>query len=328
MKAVVITKPGAPEVLQWIERPTPQPGLGEVLIQVHAAGVNRPDLAQRKGHYPAPPGVVPDIPGLEIAGTIVGTGAGCKRWKAGDKVCALVSGGGYATFCTAPEGQCLPVPQNLSFAEAASLPETMFTVWSNVFQRGKLMPGERLLVHGGSSGIGVTAIQLAKAMGNPVFVTAGSDEKCAFCVALGADLAINYKTTSFRDELKKATGGKGVDVILDMVGGDYTPDNLEVLAEEGRLVLINFMKGDETTIRLSQVMRKRLTITGSTLRARDVHFKAALASTIEHLVWPLLSAGKIKAIVYQTFPAEKASDAHALMETSKHLGKIVLTFNT
>jgi NADPH2:quinone reductase len=313
--------------LQWHEGPTPQPGPGEVLIQVWAAGINRPDVAQRKGHYPAPPGVSPDIPGLEVAGTIVSTGPGCVRWKPGDRVCALIGGGGYAEYCTAPEGQCLPVPANLSFVDAASLPETLFTVWSNVFQRGRLQPGETLLVHGGSSGIGVAAIQLAKAKGCKVFVTAGSEVKCSFCRDLGADLAINYKVASFREECRKATSGRGVDVILDMVGGDYTPDNLEVLAEEGRLVLINFMKGDETTIRLSQVMRKRLTITGSTLRARSIEFKSALAAQLEQQVWPWLSAGKIKAVVYQTFPAQRAADAHALMETGSHLGKIVLTFN-
>ena len=274
MKAIVITKPGGPEVLQLQERPEPRPAPGEVLINVFAAGINRPDIAQRKGHYPPPPGAPSDIPGLEIAGIVVEAGKDCSTWKTGDKVCALVAGGGYAEYCTVPEGQCLMIPENLSFAEAASLPETFFTVWSNVFDRGKLAPGETLLVHGGSSGIGVAAIQLAKAWGASVYVTAGTEEKCSFCEKLGAEKAINYKTERFKDIVTKITVGKGVDVILDMIGGDYTPDNLDVLAEEGRLVLINFMKGNETTIRLSRIMRKRLTITGSTLRARDTAFKA------------------------------------------------------
>jgi NADPH2:quinone reductase len=327
MKAVVITKPGAPDVLQWLERPTPEPGTGEVLIKVSAAGINRPDVAQRKGHYPAPAGASPDIPGLELAGTIVKTGRDCKRWKPGDKVCALVSGGGYAEYCTAPEGQCLPVPSNLSFTECASLPETMFTVWSNVFERGQLKPGESLLIHGGSSGIGVMAIQMAKALGSIVYVTAGSQEKCAFCEKLGAEKAINYHTTSFKGELNRLTTGKGIDVILDMVGGDYTADNLDTLAEEGRLVLINFMKGDQASIRLSSIMRKRLTITGSTLRARDIAFKSGLAARLEGQVWPLLVSGKIRPVIYETFAAKRAGEAHALMESSLHIGKIVLTFN-
>lgn len=327
MKAVVITKPGPPDVLYWLERPTPEPGPEEVLVKVFAAGVNRPDVAQRKGHYPPPPGASPEIPGLEIAGTIVKTGTDCKRWKEGDQVCALVSGGGYAEFCVAPEGQCLPVPSSLSYVEAASLPETMFTVWNNVFERGGLKPVESLLVHGGSSGIGVTAIQLARAWGSTVYVTAGSDEKCAFCEQLGAVKAINYNTTPFKTELIRITAGKGVNVILDMVGGDYTADNLELLAEEGRLVLINFMKGDQASVRLSLIMVKRLTITGSTLRSRDVAFKSGLASRLEKQVWPLICEGEIRPVIYRTFPMERAGEAHELMETSQHIGKIVLTVN-
>jgi NADPH2:quinone reductase len=324
MKAVVITKPGGPEVLQVMERPIPDPGVREVLIKVFAAGVNRPDVAQRKGNYPPPSGASPDIPGLEIAGIVETLGKDCSNWKVGDKVCALVAGGGYAEYCVVPEGQCLKIPGKLSFTEAASLPETFFTVWSNVFDRGKLKPGEKLLVHGGSSGIGVAAIQMAKAWGANVYVTAGSEEKCSFCEKLGAEKAINYKMLKFKEEIKKLTSSKGVDVILDMIGGDYTSDNLDSLAEEGRLVLINFMRGDETTLKLSVVMRKRLTITGSTLRARDTLFKTSIAKKLTEYVWPWLASGKIKPIVYQTFPMEKAAEAHHLMESSRHIGKIVL----
>lgn len=327
MKAIVITKPGDVEVLQVQERSQPSPGMREVLVKVAAAGVNRPDVAQRKGHYPAPAGASPDIPGLEIAGTVIELGKNCKRWKIGDKVCALVSGGGYAEFSAVPEGQCLPIPQNFSFVEAASLPETFFTVWSNVFDRGRLKAGESLLVHGGSSGIGVTAIQMAKVFGAEVYVTAGSEDKCRFCEKLGAVKAINYKTEKFRDIIKSQSSNKGVDVILDMIGGDYTSDNLEILREEGRLVLINFMRGDETTIKLSQIMRKRLTITGSTLRARDTQFKASVAEQLEKNVWPLLISGKIKPVIYRVFPLEKASEAHRLIESSEHIGKIVLTID-
>ncbi len=324
MKAIVITRPGGPEVLQLLQRPQPITGDGEVLVRVSAAGINRPDVAQRKGHYPAPPGVSPDIPGLEIAGTILGIGKDCKRWKKGDKVCALVAGGGYAEYCTVPERQCLPVPGNLSFAEAASLPETFFTVWSNVFDRGKLKAGESLLVHGGSSGIGVAAIQLAKAHGATVYVTAGTDEKCSFCEELGAARAINYKTEKFREVINGLTQNSGVNVILDMIGGDYTPDNLEVLAEDGRLVLINFMRGEEATVKLGLIMRKRLTVTGSTLRSRDVKFKSQIASQLELHVWPWLISGKVKPIVFRTFPMENASEAHRLIESSAHIGKVVL----
>ncbi len=324
MRAIVITKPGAPEVLQIQERPQPIPGIGEVLVHVSAAGVNRPDVTQRKGHYPPPPWASPDIPGLEIAGTVVGTGKDCSRWKKGDKVCALVAGGGYAEYCAVPEGQCLPITHNLSFAEAASLPETLFTVWSNVFDRGRLKPGETLLVHGGSGGIGVAAIQLAKAFGASVFVTAGTDEKCAFCEKLGAAKGINYKTQKFKNVIKDLTHNKGVNVILDMIGGDYTPDNLEVLADDGRLVLINFMNGEEATVKLGLIIRKRLIITGSMLRSRDVEFKSEIAAHLEKQVWPWLISGVVKPIVYRTFPLEKAAEAHQLMESSEHIGKIVL----
>ena len=322
MKAVIITKPGGAEVLQVQHRPVPVPAAGEVLIKVSAAGVNRPDIAQRKGNYPPPAGASPDIPGLEISGVVEAMGQNCSMWNVGDKVCALVSGGGYAEYCAVPEGQCLEIPYNLSFEEAASLPETFFTVWSNVFDRAKLQAGEKLLVHGGSSGIGVTAIQLAKAWGATVYVTAGTDEKCRFCEELGAEKAINYKTQKFNEEIKRLT--TGVDVILDMIGGPYANDNLDILEEDGRLVLINFMKGDEATIRLSQVMNKRLSITGSTLRKRSSAFKASIALKLKENVWPWFASGEIKPIVYQTFPLEKASEAHQLMESSNHMGKIVL----
>jgi NADPH:quinone reductase len=324
MKAVVITTPGPAEVLQVQERPEPRPAEGEVLVKVFAAGINRPDVAQRKGHYPPPADASPDIPGLEIAGVVSELGKGAFTWKVGDKVCGLVTGGGYAEYCAVPEGQCLSIPDTLSFVEAASLPETFFTVWSNVFDRGKLKPEDILLVHGGSSGIGVAAIQLANAWGATVFVTAGTDEKCVFCERLGAAKAINYKTENFKEAIKKLTLGKGVDMILDMVGGNYTSDNLDALAEEGRLILINSMKGDEATIKLSQIMRKRLTITGSTLRARDKDFKSSVATKLKQVVWPWLEAGKVKPVVFQTFALENADEAHRMMESSSHIGKLVL----
>lgn len=327
MKAIVITKPGGPEVLSLEDRPIPTVGPNDLLIRVHAAGVNRPDVAQRKGHYPAPPGAPSDIPGLEVAGIIENAGHNCSTFKIGDKVCALVSGGGYAEYCVVPEGQCLSIPSNLSFVDAASLPETFFTVWSNVFDRGQLKPGETLLVHGGSSGIGVTAIQLAKAFDAHVYVTAGSPEKCDFCEKLGADKAINYNTEKFKEVINDLTKNKGVNVILDMIGADYTNDNLDILAEEGRLVLISLMRGDETSIKLSKIMRKRLTVTGSTLRARDVAFKSALAKQLNKHVWPQLESGKIKPVIFKTFPLSQAAEAHALMESSKHIGKIVLTID-
>ena len=327
MKAIIITQPGGPEVLQIAERPTPAYSADEVLIKVIAAGINRPDVAQRKGHYPPPPGAS-DIPGLEIAGIVEEAGTNVKRWKKGDKVCALVTGGGYAGYCNVPQGQCLPIPGNLTFIEAASLPETFFTVWSNVFDRGALKRGESLLVHGGSSGIGVAAIQMAKALGSKVYVTAGTDEKCRFCEQLGADKAINYKTEDFAEVIKQINNGKGVDVILDMVGGDYTPKNIESLAEDGRLVIINMMMGKDVKVDLGQVMRKRLVITGSTLRSRDVAFKSQIAQNLEKTIWPLLASGKIKAVINKVFPAQQASEAHKLMESSEHAGKIVLSFQS
>ncbi|MBD1392483.1 NAD(P)H-quinone oxidoreductase [Mucilaginibacter sp. ZB1P21] len=326
MKAIIITQPGAPEVLQPAERPTPPYADTEVLIQVMAAGVNRPDVAQRKGNYPPPTGAPADIPGLEIAGIVKEVGKQVTRWKVGDKVCALVIGGGYAEYCNVPQGQCLPIPDNLSFAQAASLPETLFTVWSNVFDRGHLKPGESLLVHGGSSGIGVAAIQMAAALGSTVYVTAGSDEKCEFCEQLGAAKAINYKTANFSEEVLKLTDNKGVDIILDMIGGDYTAPNLQCLANDGRLVLINTMKGKDVQIDLSVVMRKRINITGSMLRSRDVAFKSAIAKNLEEHIWPLLASGEIKPVIYKVFPANETAKAHALIESSDHMGKIVLSF--
>jgi NADPH:quinone reductase len=326
MKTIIITQPGAPEVLHLAERPKPEISADEVLVKVAAAGVNRPDVAQRKGHYPPPAGAPQDIPGLEIAGIINKVGEKVTRWKIGDRVCALVAGGGYAEYCAVPAGQCLPIPDDLTMLEAASLPETYFTVWSNVFDRGRLKVGETLLVHGGSSGIGVTAIQMAKAMGATVYVTAGSDEKCHFCEKLGAKKAINYKKENFKDAIQQLTNGCGVDVILDMIGGDYTMPNLQSLAEDGRLVLINMMKGKDVGVDLSIIMRKRLTITGSTMRARDVAFKSAVARSLEEHIWPFFDSGEIKPVIYEVFPAAQAADAHRLMESSEHMGKIVLSF--
>jgi NADPH:quinone reductase len=324
VKAVVITAPGKPEVLQVVEREMPSLKDGEVLIQVKAAGINRPDVAQRKGHYPPPKDAPQDIPGLEVAGVVAAVGNGVTTFREGDEVCALVSGGGYAEYCVAPSGQCLPVPGNLTLVEAASLPETFFTVWSNVFDRAQLRAGENLLVQGGTSGIGVTAIQLARALGSSVYATAGTDDKCRVCENLGALRGINYKTENFAEVVKTVTDGRGVDVVLDMIGGAYTQPHLDILAEEGRLVLINFMKGDEASIRLSSVMRKRLTITGSTLRPRDVAFKSAIAEKLRLHVWPLLASGAVKPVIYKTFPMSEAAAAHTLMESSAHIGKIVL----
>ncbi len=328
MKAVVITQPGAPEVLQIQEREIPQPARSEVLIKVYAAGVNRPDVFQRKGNYPPPAGAPQDIPGLEVAGVIEEIGAGVAGWKPGDRVCALLAGGGYAEYALAQAAHCLPVPGGFDrdgrFAEAASLPETVFTVWHNVFQRGRLQAGERFLVHGGSSGIGITAIQLAKAFGAKVFTTAGSAEKCAACEALGADISINYKTADFEEVLREL----GADVILDMVGGDYIPKNLRLLREEGRLVFINTMKGGKVKgadeVDFGLIMRKRLTVTGSTLRNRDHAFKAALTADIRKHVWPVLEKGLFKPVIARTFPLSEAAEAHALMESSDHVGKIIL----
>jgi NADPH2:quinone reductase len=315
MRAVEITQPGGPEVLKPADRPKPVPKENEILVKVAAAGVNRPDVLQRMGNYPVPPGAS-DIPGLEVAGEIVGSG---------ERVCALVAGGGYAEYCVVPEIQALPIPKGLTPVQAASLPETFFTVWSNVYDRAKLAPGESLLVQGGTSGIGVTAIQMARALGNRVFATAGSDEKCAACVRLGAAEAFNYKTQDFEKEVLRATGGKGVNVILDMVGGDYVPRELKCLAEDGRLVFIAYLRGPKTEMNIDTVMRRRLTITGSTLRPRPVEFKGAIARSLREKVWPLIEAGRIKPEVYKTFPLEQAAEAHRLMESSQHIGKIVLT---
>jgi NADPH:quinone reductase len=323
MRAIKITTPGKPEVLKVQDVPMPVAGKGEVLIRVAAAGINRPDVAQRKGHYPPPAGAS-DIPGLEIAGTVELCGADVTMFKPGDQVCALVTGGGYAEYCVAPEGQCLPVPKGLTFEEAASIPETYFTVWSNVFDRGRLESGEHFLVHGGTSGIGVSAIQLVKAMGGIVYATAGSEEKCRYCEELGAVRGINYQSENFLQIIKELTNGRGVDVILDMIGGAYTQPNLDSLAEDGRLVLINVMKGDEVPVKLSQVMRRRLTITGSTLRVRDIAFKSAIAMNLKRHVWPLFEQRKIKPVVFKTFPLESAAEAHELMESSAHIGKIIL----
>ncbi len=324
MRCIEISKPGGPDVLVPAEKPAPVPKPHEILVKVAAAGVNRPDVAQRAGKYPPPADASP-LPGLEIAGEVAACGAEVKLWKVGDRVCALAHGGGYAEYCVVPEVQALPIPRGLGPVEAASLPETFFTVWSNVFDRGRLSPGETLLVQGGSSGIGVTAIQMASAMGNRVFATAGSDEKCAACVKLGAEKAINYRTQDFVAEAKAATGGKGVDVVLDMVGGDYVPREIDCLAPDGRLVFIAVLGGWKTEINISNVMVKRLTLTGSTLRPRPVEFKGAIARNLREKIWPLIEAGRIKPVIYKTFPLAQASEAHRLMESSQHIGKIVLT---
>ncbi len=324
MRCVEISQAGPPEVLKLAQRATPQPQAGEVLIEVAAAGINRPDCFQRAGFYPPPPGAS-DLPGLEVAGRVAALGEGAHGVALGDEVCALVPGGGYADYCTAPAALCLPIPKGYGAVEAAALPETMFTVWSNVFDRGALQPGESFLVQGGSSGIGTTAIQLVKAFGHPVYATAGSPEKCAACEALGADRAINYKTEDFVAILKEVTGGRGVDVILDMVAGDYTPRELKALADDGRLVLIAFLGGAKSQVNMAEVMQRRLVITGSTLRPRSVAFKAAIAAQLRAKVWPLLDAGRIKPVIHATFPMAEAAAAHALMESSAHVGKIVLT---
>src|SRR5437763_11744038 len=324
MRAVEISRPGGPEVLKPAELPKPAPKPNEILVKVAAAGVNRPDVLQRMGLYPVPPEASP-LPGLEVAGEVAELGANVKQWQRGDKVCALANGGGYAEFCAVPETQALPVPGNLSMAQAASLPETFFTVWGNVYDRGKLAAGETLLVQGGSSGIGVTAIQMAAATGNRVFATAGSDEKVAACVKLGAEQAFNYKTQDWVAEERAATSGKGVNVILDMVGGDYVPRELKCLAEEGRLVFIAYLRGPRTELDIDAVMRRRLTITGSTLRPRSTEVQAYLAKNLREEIWPLLDAGRIKPQVYKTFALAEAAEAHRLMESSQHIGKIVLT---
>ncbi len=323
MRAIEITQPGAPDVLKICERPMPVVKSGEVLIKVHAAGVNRPDMLQRTGNYPVPPGAS-DLPGLEVAGEIIDGDLAGSLFKKGDMVCALVQGGGYAEYCAAPVEQCLPMPKGLNAIEAASLPETFFTVWSNVFDRARLSGSEILLVQGGTSGIGVTAIQLATALGHRTFATAGSDDKCRACEALGAERGINYRTEDFVDIVKAATDGKGADVILDMVGGDYVPREIQCLADDGRLVMIALLGGAKATVDLGQILRRRLAITGSTLRPRPVAFKAAIAAKLREHVWPLLESGKIKPVIYQTFPLEQAAQAHALMESSTHVGKIML----
>lgn len=328
MKAIEISSFGAPSVLRPGERPVPVAGTGELLIRVAASGINRPDVLQRTGNYPVPAGAS-DIPGLEVAGVIESGDADAMAaagFRVGDRICALVAGGGYAQLCVAPVGQCLPSPANLTDVEAASLPETFFTVWSNVFDRARLQPGETLLIQGGSSGIGVTAIQMAKALGAKVLVTAGSDDKCAACVALGADHAINYRTHDFVEESKRLTGGAGVDVILDMVAGSYVARELECLAEDGRLVIIAVQGGIKSEINAGMVLRRRLTVTGSTLRPRPVAFKAAIARSLREKVWPLIANGSIRPVIHSTFAAADAAQAHALMESNQHVGKIVLTW--
>lgn len=328
MKVIEITSFGGPDVLQLGERPVPVPGQDELLIRVTASGVNRPDVLQRTGNYPVPPGAS-DIPGLEVAGVIEqGDAQALARhgFTLGDRVCALVAGGGYAEFCLAPIGQCLPVPKGLSDLEAASLPETFFTVWSNVFDRARLQPGETILIQGGSSGIGVTAIQLAKAMGSTVIVTAGTDEKCSACLALGADFTINYKTHDFQTEVMRLTDGLGVHVILDMVAGSYVAKEIECLREDGRLVIIAVQGGVKSEFNAGLVLRKRLTVTGSTLRPRSIAFKEAIAKACLERVWPLLEGGCIKPVIHSVFEAKDAPRAHALMESNQHVGKIVLTW--
>ncbi|MDP9955804.1 putative PIG3 family NAD(P)H quinone oxidoreductase [Epilithonimonas hungarica] len=320
MKAVVITKYGAPEVLKLQEYPTPEISGDEVLIEVKAAGINRPDIFQREGNYPAPDGVVADIPGLEVAGTIVKCGPDVVDFTVGDKVCALLAGGGYAEYVAVREGQCLPIPADLSFAEAASLPETVFTVWSNVFQRGNLQPRETLLLHGGNSGIGITGIQIAHALGSKVIVTVGSDEKGQKCLELGADSYINYKTQNFETELQK----EGVDVILDMIGGDYLAKNINILRPEGRLVHINAVSGSKVDLDIWKVMIKRLTITGSTLRSREYEFKKQLAKEIQKNVWPLIESKQFRPVIFKTFSFSEASEAHRLLDDGSHTGKIIL----
>jgi NADPH:quinone reductase len=323
MQAIEITRYGAPEVLALCERPAPVCAAGEVLIRVHASGINRPDVLQRTGSYPVPPGAS-DLPGLEVAGVIEAVAPDVTQWKIGDAVCALVAGGGYAELCVAPAGQCLPVPQGLSMIEAAGLPETFFTVWHNVFERGALKAGETLLIQGGTSGIGTTAIALAKALGAKVIATAGSDEKCAACVKLGADIAVNYKTQDFVQAVKDFTQGKGVDVILDMVAGDYVAREVECLAEDGRLVIIAVQGGIDAKFNAGMVLRKRLTITGSTLRPRSIAFKTALAAALREKVWPLLARGQCKPQVFKVFKPSQAAQAHTLMESNQHIGKLII----
>ena len=322
--AIEISTPGGPEVLKPAKRPMPVPGLGEVLIRVEAAGVNRPDLMQRKGGYPPPQGAS-DIPGLEVAGEVVTLGPVANRIKVGDRVCALVTGGGYATYCVAPEAQCLPIPGRLGAVEASGLPETFFTVWTNLFMRAGLKAGERVLIHGGTSGIGTTAIQLARAFGARVFATAGSDDKCAACRSLGAEGAINYRAEPFEEAVLKLTGGEGVDVVLDMVGGSYIARDMKALRPEGRLALIAVQEGAKAEINLVVLMQKRLTLTGSTLRPQSVEAKARIAAGLRSEVWPLIEAGVVKPVIDRTFPLAQASEAHARLESGQHVGKVILT---
>jgi putative PIG3 family NAD(P)H quinone oxidoreductase len=325
MHCVEIKTPGPPEVLTIVERPDPVPARGEILIRVAAAGVNRPDVLQRRGHYPPPPGAS-DIPGLEVSGTVAVVGEDVRDWNVGDRICALVSGGGYATLCVAPAPQCLPVPAATDDVTAAAIPETFFTVWTNVFDRGRLRERETALFHGGTSGIGTTAIQLAAARGARVFATAGSDDKCRACERLGAERGINYRTEDFAAVVKTLTGGRGVDLILDMVGAAYFDRNVSALAVDGRLVEIGFMSGTSTaTIDLGQILRRRLTVTGSTLRVRTVEEKGAIADALRREVWPLLEERRVAPVIYRTFPLGDAAAAHRLMESSAHVGKIVLT---
>ena len=324
MIAISIAKPGGPEVLQPVELPVPQPGPHEVVVRVAAAGVNRPDLMQREGKYPPPPGAS-DIPGLEVSGTVTACGTGVTRWREGDTVCALVSGGGYAEYCVVPDVQCLPIPSTVDLVSAGAMPETFFTVWTNVFERGKLRSGESFLVHGGASGIGTTAIQMARAFGARVFATAGTDDKCAACERLGAERAINYKTEDFSTVLMALTSNNGIDVILDMVGALYFSRNVDLLAFDGRLVQIAVLSGAKAEFNLVRLLRQRITVTGSTLRSRTVEEKGAIAAAVEHGVWPLVELNKIRPIVHATFPLTQAAEAHRLMESGSHIGKIVLT---
>ena len=327
MICVEISEAGPPDVLRVVERPDPVAAAAEVLIRVAAAGVNRPDVMQRRGAYPPPPGVT-DIPGLEVAGTIEAVGAGVEQWRVGDAVCALVAGGGYATRCVAPAPQCLPIPAGLDLVSAAALPEMAFTVWTNVFDRGRLQAGETFLVHGGTSGIGTTAIQLAVARGARVFATAGSDDKCRACEALGAERGINYREADFVAVTRTLTGGRGVDLILDIVGGSYVPRNLKALAIDGRLVQIGFMEGEPTaSVDFRRVLGQRLTITGSTLRPRSVAEKGAIAASLQREVWPLVERGAVKPIVFATMPLADAARAHRMMESGEHVGKLVLTID-
>jgi putative PIG3 family NAD(P)H quinone oxidoreductase len=324
MLAIEIREPGEPEVLVPVERPRPVAAAGDVLIKVAAAGVNRPDVMQRRGRYPPPPGAS-DIPGLEVAGTIATVGSSVSGWHEGDAVCALVAGGGYAEYCVAPAPQCLPVPRGLDLVAAAAIPETFFTVWTNVFERGRLVAGESILIHGGSSGIGTTAIQLARARGARVFVSAGSAEKCIACERIGAERAINYRETDFLAAIRDLTGGRGVDVILDMVGGEYFARNVDALAVDGRLVEIATLHGAKAEITIPTIMQRRLTITGSTLRARSVADKGAIARAVHANVWPLVESGAVTPIIFRTFPLASASEAHRLLESGQHIGKLVLT---